>query len=147
MSMNNNTNPTKTNRYEPGDHVRFTSWIDGTGVEPGAVGIVLAQGSGYSTVLVVAFGDAGMVVIAPPSAVEPTEQHITSRLGDGREHAVPCQRCRRETWNRPALCDPCLFDAEFEALQPGRDAPAGMALHEAQAWAKVGRSPLMDGPF
>lgn len=43
---------------------------------------------------------------APPTAVvlsDPTR----SPLGDQRERAVPCQRCRRPTWNIDAFCDDC----------------------------------------
>jgi len=37
-----------------------------------------------------------------------------SPLGDRRERAVPCQRCRRSTWNIVAVCDSCLAKAKEE---------------------------------
>ena len=36
-----------------------------------------------------------------------TEQ--PEREHQSRERAVPCQRCRKDTWNNSAICDDCAF--------------------------------------
>lgn len=37
-------------------------------------------------------------------------------MGDMRERGVPCQRCRRETWNIIPVCDACHAREELHRV-------------------------------
>lgn len=107
--MNNNS----TTTILVGDHVHVTAAHPDEGIDPAAVGIVIALDLTTGPhAAAVAFG-TGRVFWTPLTSLEQTIGAQTSRRGEGRERSVRCQglhdRCAPvHTWNRSGYCDRCV---------------------------------------